>query len=249
GEQGCAAAALSKSHLAAAFDTGVTTRKCDCILGVNGLQVGNFEAKRASTCKLGVAIQLRKNLKINKSILLELERYKLECPPLLNIHGLSALVFKIRRYEDIWVAGKAYDSIVLPTTIPEFQLFLKDAAHSLFRLLDDYHDYAKKVVAAKELYDYQQRAQAQEDFASLVDPPVTRMLDWEKVVLHSPSKPQGKQSNRDCRKGAVSLGDNWVSNDIDFDNNFDNNFDDDFDDVYDDNNDNNSDQDHEDDVW
>ncbi|KAF9158699.1 hypothetical protein BGX20_003261, partial [Mortierella sp. AD010] len=158
----------------------------------------------------------------------------------LSKSRLLALVFKIKRYEDIWVAGKAYDSIVLPTTVPEFQLFLKDAAHTLFRLLDDYYDYAKKVVA-KELYDYQQRAQAQEDFASLVDPPVTRILDWEKVVLHSPSKSQGKKPNRYCKKGAVYLDENWVSNDIGLYNNF-NNFDDDFDDDYYNNSDSNSDE-------
>ncbi|KAG0298954.1 hypothetical protein BGZ97_003928 [Linnemannia gamsii] len=52
GEQGCAATALSKSQLAKVFDTGTTTRKCDCLFTVKGLEVGNIEAKRSSATKL-----------------------------------------------------------------------------------------------------------------------------------------------------------------------------------------------------
>ncbi|KAG0047467.1 hypothetical protein BGZ89_004922 [Linnemannia elongata] len=52
GEQGCAATALSKSQLAKVFDTGTTTRKCDCLFTVKGLEVGNIEAKRNSATKL-----------------------------------------------------------------------------------------------------------------------------------------------------------------------------------------------------
>ncbi|KAG0354803.1 hypothetical protein BGZ54_001477, partial [Gamsiella multidivaricata] len=88
GDQGCAATTLSKSALAEAFDTDNATRKCDCILAVDGLEVGNFEAKRESSSSIDIAIQMRKNAKINKSILLELEKYGLECPPILNIQGM-----------------------------------------------------------------------------------------------------------------------------------------------------------------
>ncbi|KAF9080807.1 hypothetical protein BGX27_005227, partial [Mortierella sp. AM989] len=73
GEQGCAATTLSKSMLAEVFETGNATRKCDCLLSVDGLDVGNFEAKRECASDQEVAVQLRKNAKINKSILLELE--------------------------------------------------------------------------------------------------------------------------------------------------------------------------------
>lgn len=54
---------------------------------MKGLAVGNIEAKRNSATKLEVVCQLRKNIKINKSVLLQLEKYGVECPPLLPIHG------------------------------------------------------------------------------------------------------------------------------------------------------------------
>jgi len=57
------------------------------LLTAGGIEIGNFECKKAGSAKVEVASQLRKNLKINKSILLELERYELECPLLLSIHG------------------------------------------------------------------------------------------------------------------------------------------------------------------
>jgi len=63
---------------------------------VKGLEVGNIEAKRNSATKLEVVCQLRKNIKINKSILLQLEKYGVECPPLLSIHG------KISEYVDVF---------------------------------------------------------------------------------------------------------------------------------------------------
>ncbi|KAF9559905.1 hypothetical protein EC968_006409 [Mortierella alpina] len=51
------------------------------------IEVGNIEAKRSSATKFEVMSQLRKNIKINKSILLQLEKYDaIECPPLLSIH-------------------------------------------------------------------------------------------------------------------------------------------------------------------
>ncbi|KAI8597785.1 hypothetical protein EDD21DRAFT_206525 [Dissophora ornata] len=96
GEQGCAATALSKSQLAQVFDTGTMARKCDCLFMVKGLEVGNFEAKRSTATNFEVVSQLRKNIKINKSVLLELEKYGVECPPLLSIHGNSAIVFRVR---------------------------------------------------------------------------------------------------------------------------------------------------------
>ncbi|KAF9408076.1 hypothetical protein BGZ76_005934, partial [Entomortierella beljakovae] len=228
GEQGCAAAALSNSQIATAFDTAATPRKCDCILGVDGVEVGNFEAKRASASKTDVGIMLRKNIKISKSILLNLEKYNVGCPPLLNICGLLALVFRIMEYEDIWVAGKALNSIILPTTISEFQLFLWDSAHTLFRLLDDYDAYAKEVRSAKEVYDYRQKALVQDDFATLFDHPVTRILKWEKIVLHSPSKSQQAQSKQAqpkyqdiseySKKSITYLRDDWTLENEDNDN-------------------------------
>jgi hypothetical protein len=47
---------------------------------VKGLEVDNIEAKRNLASKLEVECQLRRNIKINKSILLQLEKYGVECP-------------------------------------------------------------------------------------------------------------------------------------------------------------------------
>ncbi|KAH7053602.1 hypothetical protein BKA57DRAFT_256923 [Linnemannia elongata] len=45
GEQGCFSSALSKSKLADVFETGTTARKCDGLLSVNLVEVGNLEFK------------------------------------------------------------------------------------------------------------------------------------------------------------------------------------------------------------
>ncbi|KAI8604734.1 hypothetical protein EDD21DRAFT_411783 [Dissophora ornata] len=185
GEQGCAAAGLSKSELSEVFDTSATTRKFDCILGVAGLQVGNMEAKRARASKQDVALQLRKPLKINKSIMLEMDWM----PSLVEHPRLSALVFRIVQHEGIWLAGKTCNAIALPSTAAEFQLFIQRSAHTLFRLLDEYDTYAKQVVSAKEAHDYEQRANEQEEYTALDQPSVSQTLEWNRVVLHTPSKP------------------------------------------------------------
>jgi hypothetical protein len=57
------------------------------LLTAGGIEVGNFECKKAGSAKVEVSSQQRKNLKINKSILMELENYELESPLLLSIHG------------------------------------------------------------------------------------------------------------------------------------------------------------------
>ncbi|KAG0362679.1 hypothetical protein BGZ54_008527 [Gamsiella multidivaricata] len=188
GEQGCAAATLSKSQLATIFSTGNSTRKCDCILKVGGLEVGNFEAKRAKASMEDVAVQRLKNIKINKSILLELGRYGLECPPLLNIHGLSASIFQIRKYHDIWVAGSACSPIVLPTTRDEAKFFLEGSVYTLFNLLKHYDQYAANAFSTKQQVDYRQKAQNQESNIYSEEVVVPAALEWEKVVFHTPSR-------------------------------------------------------------
>lgn len=161
GEQGCAASALSKSKLADVFETNTSPRKCDGLMTVGPIEVGNLECKRVGASKAEVACQLRKNIKINKSILLQLEEYGLECPLLLSIHGnqktafclffqqkevililhlrailgMSAIVFRVRKWKDVWVAGKGATTIVLPTTEDEFRLFLEDTVHDLCNLI------------------------------------------------------------------------------------------------------------------
>ncbi|KAI7820183.1 hypothetical protein BC939DRAFT_458562 [Gamsiella multidivaricata] len=195
GDQGCAATTLSKSALAEAFDTDNATRKCDCILAVDGLEVGNFEAKRESSSSIDIAIQMRKNAKINKSILLELEKYGLECPPILNIQGMTATVSKITRYQDIWVLGMACPTLALPRTGAHVRFFLEKDVYVLFRLLNNYHSYAQNAFLAKQRYEYHNQTLAQEAAESAYPKEGLATMEWERVVLHSPSKPVTAKEN------------------------------------------------------
>ncbi|KAG0366205.1 hypothetical protein BGZ54_005681 [Gamsiella multidivaricata] len=190
GEQGCAATALSKSQLAKVFDTGFTARKCDCLFTVKGLEVGNVEAKRISAPKLEVAFQLRKNIKINKSILLQLEKYGVECPPLLSLHGNTAVVFRVRRWKRIFVASKACPTLVLPTTGDEWPLFLSRHAHVLSNLLEHYHTFSRSCAESYSLVQYEEQAAAEDELVSLTREEQATLLEWEHVVLHTPTKPK-----------------------------------------------------------
>jgi len=49
--------------------------------------------------------------------------------------GMSAIIFRVRKWHDIWVAGKASGTIVLPSTFDELRLFLGKPVHQLARLL------------------------------------------------------------------------------------------------------------------
>ncbi|KAG0325514.1 hypothetical protein BGZ99_000568 [Dissophora globulifera] len=202
GEQGCSASALSKSKLADVFETGTTARKCDGLLSVNAVEVGNFEFKRAGASKLEVACQLRKNIKINKRNLLELDKYELECPVLLSVHGMSAIVFRVRKWHDIWVAGKASSTIVLPSTFGELRLFLGDPVHQLSNLLDHYHEYAARADQSFQEYQYRKKGEDEEDTVSPAPKSVTETLDWEQIVFHTPTKVAKQPSLLDRLKRA-----------------------------------------------
>ncbi|KAF9313658.1 hypothetical protein BG003_004938 [Podila horticola] len=188
GEQGCAASALSKSKLAEVFETNTSPRKCDGLMTVGPIEVGNLECKRVGASKAEVACQLRKNIKINKSILLQLEEYGLECPLLLSIHGMSAIVFRVRKWKDIWVAGKGATTIVLPTTEDEFKMFMEDTVHDLANLIDHYNDYAVDAHRKYQQYQYRKKSEVEEEVASSVPKCVSETLEWEQVVLHTPTK-------------------------------------------------------------
>ncbi|KAG0032510.1 hypothetical protein BGZ82_006502 [Podila clonocystis] len=196
GEQGCAAFALSKSKLADVFETNTSPRKCDGLMTVGRIEVGNLECKRVGASKTEVACQLRKNIKINKSILLQLEEYGLECPLLLSIHGTSAIVFRVRKWKDIWVAGKGANTIVLPTTEDEIRLFLEDTVHNLANLIDHYDDYATDAHRKYQQYQYRKKSEVEEEVASSIPKSVSETLEWEQVVLHTPTKSVKKASKQ-----------------------------------------------------
>ncbi|KAG0027239.1 hypothetical protein BGZ81_005779 [Podila clonocystis] len=195
GEQGCAASALSKSKLADVFETNTSPRKCDGLMTVGPIEVGNLECKRVGASKAEVACQLRKNIKINKSILLQLEEYGLECPLLLSIHGTSAIVFRVRKWKDIWVAGKGATTIVLPTTEDELRLFLEETIHDLANLIDHYDDYATDAHRKYQQYQYRKKIEVEEEAASSIPKSVSETLEWEQVVLHTPTK-STKKANK-----------------------------------------------------
>ncbi|KAG0254614.1 hypothetical protein BG011_005636 [Mortierella polycephala] len=192
GEQGCSATSLSRSQMAKVFDIGVTARKCDCLLRVGDTEVGNFEAKRGTASLVDVTIQRLKNMKINKSISLELEKFGAECPPILNIHGATASVFRIKKFQDIWVAGRACSSITLPTTLEELEIFLEGPVYVLINLLRYYDEYAADVKKKKRIYAYNQKGDNQDDmFYSSKEE--ENMMEWDKVVFHTPTRPQTRR--------------------------------------------------------
>ncbi|KAF8976097.1 hypothetical protein BGZ46_008573, partial [Entomortierella lignicola] len=154
GEQGSIATKISSSILAKVFHIGKSARKCDTILAVDGVEICNIEAKKENTSAADIAVQGRKNAKINKSILLQLEKYGIECPPFMNVHGMTATINSIKRLNDIWVVGPACDKIILPKTRMQVQFFLERDVYVLFNLLEYYHHFADNTYDAKQRYDY-----------------------------------------------------------------------------------------------
>ncbi|KAG0242429.1 hypothetical protein BGW41_004158 [Actinomortierella wolfii] len=100
-------------------------------------------------------------------ILLELEKFGLVCPPLLSIHGMSANVFRVKKWHDIWVAGKASQTIVLPSSLGELLLFLEEPVHRLAQLLV---------------------CEDEEDAVSCTSQNGIETLEWEEIVFHTPAK-------------------------------------------------------------
>ncbi|KAG0316133.1 hypothetical protein BGZ97_007356 [Linnemannia gamsii] len=175
-------------QLEAVFSTGSSPRNCDCLLTAGGIEVGNFECKKAGSAKVEVSSQQRKNLKINKSILLELENYELESPLLLSIHGLSATIFKIVKYEDIWVGAKACDPVLLPEQPEEFEHFLSEHLQRLMNLLHQYDVYGRNVVRQVTRAKFRKKA-VEDDEEDQGSQSVMESLEWENVVLRTPTKP------------------------------------------------------------
>ncbi|KAF8940728.1 hypothetical protein BGZ58_005056 [Dissophora ornata] len=143
GEQGCSASALSKSRLADVFEMGTLPQKCDGLLKVGSVEVGNFEYNRVGASSQEVACQLRENIKINKS--------------------MSAIIFRVRKWRDIWVAGKASIGIVLPSTYSEFRLFLRHSIYRLDNLLNHYHEYGAHVDQVLQEYQYREMSEDEEE--------------------------------------------------------------------------------------
>ncbi|KAF9997084.1 hypothetical protein BGZ79_009189 [Entomortierella chlamydospora] len=198
GETGSSSTVISKSALAEVYGIGKEARKCDCLLTVDGLEICNFEAKRKGTNATDVAIQLRKNSKIAKSIALELEHLGIGCPPILNIHGNTALVSKLEKYgDDIYVIGKCASTIVLPELETDLDLFLDHGVYVLWNLMTHLDDYARDVFKKKREYEYKQRSEVGEAIVMAESKPWAEYLEWQRVVFHTPTKPQTKPTHSD----------------------------------------------------
>ncbi|KAF9578253.1 hypothetical protein BGW38_006048 [Lunasporangiospora selenospora] len=200
GEQASLATRVSKSKLACALNTGCSARKCDCTLSIGKVQFGNGEAKRASTPPIAVKVQLRKNIKIARSVMLELSRFGLDCPPQLSFHGLQADVFRVLPWKGVFVAGPACDPISLPTTEAAWNPFIEYTAHHLKNLLEYYHDYAVDAKEKIDVFNYTQKTVGQEEEEEEVEDneldkhkgldDEAELIDWNDVIFHTPTKPR-----------------------------------------------------------
>ncbi|KAF9320837.1 hypothetical protein BG003_004618 [Podila horticola] len=212
GEQGSCATRVSKTKLACALNTGCSARKCDCTLSIGTIQFGNGEAKRASTPPAAVKVQLRKNIKIARSVMLELSKFGLDCPPQLSLHGLQADVFRVLPWKGVYVAAPACDAIVLPTTEAAWNLFIEKTAHHLKNLLEYYHEYAVDAKEKMDIFNYTRSTIGQEeeeeegkeveqesDLEADLDDEI-ELIDWSEVIFHTPTKPRAAKTMTGLRK-------------------------------------------------
>ncbi|KAG0341468.1 hypothetical protein BG000_008968 [Podila horticola] len=216
GEQGSCATRVSKTKLACALNIGCSARKCNCTLSIGTIQFGNGEAKRASTPPAAVKVQLRKNIKIARSVMLELSKFGLDCPPQLSLHGLQADVFRVLPWKGVYVAAPACDAIVLPTTEAAWNLFIEKTAHHLKTLLEYYHEYAVDAKEKMDIFNYTRSTIGQEeegegeeekgkeveqesDLEADLDDEI-ELIDWSDVIFHTPTKPRAAKTITGLRK-------------------------------------------------
>ncbi|KAF9425137.1 hypothetical protein BGZ94_007806 [Podila epigama] len=153
GEQGLAAARQSNMDLLDLFGIVAGTRKCDSIMTVDNLEIANFELKKGMCTDIKDDIQLRRTIKAMKSIMLMLNKFSLDCPPVCCMRGVEATIFSVKKLDDIWVAGPACDKIILPQTEAEILDFMKNDMHRLFNLLVLYDRYSREVLVKKAEYE------------------------------------------------------------------------------------------------
>ncbi|KAF9110147.1 hypothetical protein BGX27_006732 [Mortierella sp. AM989] len=96
-----------------------------------------FEAKSADSNEKTLWIQIRKALRLNKSILSSLRLLGTEISPiLLDLQGQRGYVYTIRKFDGYYGAGKVTEQCIrLPTTAHEMCRFIKDGGLSaLFKI-------------------------------------------------------------------------------------------------------------------
>ncbi|KAK3828199.1 MAG: hypothetical protein J3Q66DRAFT_322068 [Benniella sp.] len=204
GERASSATRESQIMLACALNTGCSARKCDCTLSVGKTQFGNGEAKRASGSRDAVKVQLRKNIKITRSVMLQLSKFGLDCPPQLSIYGLQADVFRVLPWKGVYVAAAACKPITLPTKEAAWNLFLDDSAYRLKNLLEYYHEYAVDAKEKMDAFEYNKKTVGQEEEEkeegeSGMDEEI-ELIRWDDVILHTPTMPRvGRTTTGNCK--------------------------------------------------
>ncbi|KAF9536494.1 hypothetical protein EC957_010656 [Mortierella hygrophila] len=162
----------------------------------------------ASTPPVAVKIQLRKNIKIARSVMLDLSKFGLDCPPQLSLHGLQADVFRVVPWKGVFVAAPACDPIVLPTTEAAWNVFIENTAHHLKNLLEYYHEYAVDAKEKIDIFNYTRNTvgQGEEEESKGVENESDlegkegrnegdlneeiEFIDWNDVIFHTPTKPR-----------------------------------------------------------
>ncbi|GJJ71738.1 hypothetical protein EMPS_04095 [Entomortierella parvispora] len=214
GERASHATRVSKSKLACALNTGCGARKCNCILSIGKTQFGNGGVTRASTPPVAVKIQLRKNIKIARSVMLELSKFGLDCPPQLSIHGLKVDIFRVMPWKGVFVAAPACNAIVLPKTEAAWNLFIDNGAHQLKNLLEYYHEYTVDANEKIDIFNYTQNTVGQDeegegtgiehgsDLAGIevedddgLDKEIEH-INWRDVIFRTPTKPTEPKAAR-----------------------------------------------------
>ncbi|KAG0364693.1 hypothetical protein BGZ54_007261 [Gamsiella multidivaricata] len=192
GEQGLTAARQSNLDLLDIFGINAGTRKCDSTMTVEDLEVANFELKKALCTDVKDDIQLHRTIKAMKPIILLLRNYGLDCPPIV---ACEATTFSMKKLDDIWVAGPACDKIILPQTEAEILDFMKKDMHRLFNLLALYDQYSREVLVKKAEYERRLRRGNKMALPLPSEEKESRDLEWDPLVLNSPTKQTGRRKS------------------------------------------------------
>ncbi|KAG0230731.1 hypothetical protein BGW42_000785 [Actinomortierella wolfii] len=100
---------------------------------------------------------------------------------------MSAVVFRVKKWHDIWVAGNASQTIVLPSSLDELLLFLEEPVHRLAQLLNHYHEYAAQAYRMHQKYQYHKKGEDEEDAVSCTSQNGIETLEREEIVFHTPT--------------------------------------------------------------
>ncbi|KAI7832175.1 hypothetical protein BC939DRAFT_97186 [Gamsiella multidivaricata] len=111
------------------------------------------------------------------------------------MRGMEATTFSMKKLDDIWVAGPACDKIILPQTEAEILDFMKKDMHRLFNLLALYDQYSREVLVKKAEYERRLRRGNKMALPLPSEEKESRDLEWDPLVLNSPTKQTGRRKS------------------------------------------------------